>query len=78
MANTIGQVAPTLNGNLIKSCTSCAHAQVCGILRAIAPLMQSFQKDEKTPTPFQATDLATICDNYLSTQLVSMLTEGGA
>jgi hypothetical protein len=57
--------------NIIKSCDKCAKVRVCGIFRAIAPLMKSFEDHQ----PFQAEDLATICNEFLSAKAVSYLAE---
>lgn len=53
-----------------RSCTTCAHMPVCGIYRAIAPLMKEFERIEPGSTnhpkvPFHAEELAKICTMYL-------------
>ena len=46
-----------------RSCSKCAHAKVCTLLRAISPLLANWEEGGR---PFEATDLAAICLEFLS------------
>ena len=46
-----------------RSCTKCSHLKVCTLIRAIAPLIANWEEGQR---PFEATDLAAICLEYLS------------
>jgi len=49
---------------ILVSCEKCQKARVCACLRAIAPLLASW--DEET-RPFEADKLASICREYVPT-----------
>ena len=49
----------------------CAHVKVCSVFRAIAPLLQSFG-DAK---PFEPEKLATICREYVNSEIITILKE---
>ena len=46
-----------------RSCTKCSHLKVCTLIRAIAPLISNWEEGQR---PFEATDLAAICLEYLN------------
>ena len=46
-----------------RSCAKCRHLNVCTIVRAISPLLQNWEEGHR---PFEATDAAAICREYLS------------
>ncbi len=48
-----------------RSCQRCAHANVCTLTRAITPLLANWEEGHR---PFQPTDLAAICLEYLNTE----------
>ncbi|WP_309492696.1 hypothetical protein [Candidatus Hecatella orcuttiae] len=49
-----------------RSCTRCAHLNICAVFRAVAPLLESFKgKDGQGKPPFDARRLAEVCDEYL-------------
>jgi hypothetical protein len=45
-----------------RSCEKCSHLKVCTIVRAIAPLIANWEEGQR---PFEATDLAAVCLEYL-------------
>jgi len=65
---TITREKAVLTRSIVASCEYCVHAQVCSILRAISPLLNSFDKVpglEKTlKKPINPLDLAKICNQY--------------
>lgn len=53
------------------SCLSCAHIDICTLFRAIAPLLQTWEKYK----PFEAEALANICRRYVSKEALRVLEE---
>lgn len=45
-----------------RSCATCAHRDVCGILNRAAPMLQDVSNSEEPP--IDVLDLAEICANY--------------
>lgn len=52
-----------------ETCKECAHLPVCGVYRAIAPLMESW----KGEPPFKPETLAQICSQYFPKTLKDTL-----
>ena len=48
---------------ILISCDKCQKARVCSILRAISPLLASW---DETTRPFEPDKLASICKEYLA------------
>jgi len=55
------------------SCSTCAHIHVCTIYRAIAPLLEKWTEETR---PFEADQIASICGEYLSLDVVETLKAG--
>jgi hypothetical protein len=56
-------------------CTGCSHLNICGVFRAIAPLMESFNGSLGRTKPFEAEEMAKICVYF--TPILNPLDEGG-
>ena len=48
-----------------RSCSKCSHLKVCTIIRAIAPLLANWEEGQR---PFEATELAAVCLEYLTSE----------
>jgi len=48
-----------------RSCSKCSHLKICTIIRAIAPFFANWEEGQR---PFEATDLAAVCLEYLSSE----------
>jgi hypothetical protein len=59
VADTVDAGVPTL---MMRTCTKCLHLPVCGIYRAIAPLMESWSEGKEPP--FDPVNLAAICTEF--------------
>ncbi len=53
-----------------RSCSKCAHLNVCTLTRAVAPLLANWEEPHR---PFQPTDLAAICLEYLARVAIESL-----
>jgi len=53
--------------NIERACSSCAHAKVCSLLRAISPLLASW----RDKPPIEVEDLAVICREYLDVSVLN-------
>jgi hypothetical protein len=56
-----------------RACNKCSHIKVCGVFKAIAPLMTSFDQDK----PFEPEQLARICKYFVSNELIGILNGDG-
>lgn len=56
-----------------RTCDQCAHVRICMPFRAITLMMEQTYTDQTKP--FEAKDLAKICEMCLSAGAVSTLTE---
>jgi hypothetical protein len=50
-----------------RSCAKCVHLNVCTVIRAVAPLLGNWEEGHR---PFEATDLAAVCQEYLTADTV--------
>ena len=48
-----------------RSCSKCTHFNVCTLVRAVAPLLGNWEEGHR---PFEASDLAAVCLEYLNTE----------
>jgi len=54
-----------------KACTNCSHLTVCTIFRAVASLLQNWEKDK----PIETENLAKICKVFESNTVANLLRE---
>ena len=62
----------TSPATFFSTCSKCCKANVCSVLRAIAPLLGNWEDDAR---PFEPDELASLCKEFFPQATIDALTE---
>ncbi len=71
-SQTETQPSPSLS--VKRNCGKCGHVKVCAVFRAVDPLMKNWEEQDR---PFEATDLASICKEFVPASVFETLKQLG-
>ena len=67
--NTLGTLAINASDQTSLNCAKCGKANVCALLRAVAPLIETWGEN----APIDVANLAVICVEYVPAALLDVL-----
>lgn len=65
---------PSPSFSVKHDCGKCGHVKVCAVFRAVDPLMKNWEEQDR---PFEATELANICKEFIPFSVFETLKQLG-